>query len=260
MDLTISIVNWNVREYLKKCLYTVFAYAKGLSLEVYVVDNASTDNSVAMVKETFPQVKIIENARNIGYGCAHNQVFPKANGRYILCLNPDTELLPDVLEGMVKFMQAHPEAGASTCIEISQKGERVIPLAKWQYLLFRFYRAMNRFFPNGITVFVYTNFIGKALLFPSRRRRLMRPQFIENGFLFLRRDALRQAEGFAFQFFFGNEAKDLTGRMARAGWELYIVPQIAVIHYDGKSREQLSDAEIAEFTKNHKNHQNNLRG
>ena len=86
MKLTISIVNWNVSGYLEKCLRSIYRYSPNISFEVIVVDNASSDGSVAMLKEKFPQVKVIENKVNVGYGSAHNQAIPLAQGESILFL------------------------------------------------------------------------------------------------------------------------------------------------------------------------------
>src|ERR1700726_1663841 len=111
-DLSIIIVSWNTRELLRACLSSVFEDAGDLKLEVLVVDNASTDQSVAMVREHFPQVLVIENKSNVGFAAANNQAFAKASADFELLLNSDTIVIGDALRTLIEFMRAHPEAGA----------------------------------------------------------------------------------------------------------------------------------------------------
>ncbi|MEW5720564.1 MAG: glycosyltransferase, partial [Chloroflexota bacterium] len=124
IDLSIVIVSYNVRELLARCLESVNSeqltvnskiLATGdwrLATEIFVVDNASRDGSAAMVRERFPRVHLIENAENRGFAAANNQAFAQTRGRYILMLNPDTEVRVGALETLVEFMDAHPRAGA----------------------------------------------------------------------------------------------------------------------------------------------------
>lgn len=93
MDLSIIIVSWNVRDLLKICLASIFKYQENLNLEVIVVDNASKDSTVEMIKKEFPNVSVIANNKNLGFAKANNQGILKSNGEFILVLNPDTEIL-----------------------------------------------------------------------------------------------------------------------------------------------------------------------
>ena len=112
IDLSISIVSWNVKDLLEACLKSIYDTTDGISFEVFVSDNGSTDGTIKMIKENFPQVKLIENGANIGFTKANNKVIRKAQGRYVILLNSDTVVTPGSLATLVKFMDGHPEAGA----------------------------------------------------------------------------------------------------------------------------------------------------
>ena len=117
-DLSIIIVNWNTRELLAQCLASVAGNGhtfsnqhRPISKELFVVDNASSDGSVTMVREEYPHVHLIENSKNVGFSQANNQAIVRSGGRYVLLLNSDTEVHPGALEAMVRFMDDHPDAG-----------------------------------------------------------------------------------------------------------------------------------------------------
>jgi len=111
MKLSIVIVNYNVRYFLEQTLLSVFKSMVSFDYEVFVVDNDSTDDSLKMVEQKFPQAKIIANKENLGFSKANNQAIRQAAGAYILLLNPDTIIQEDTLQKCVNFMDAHPKAG-----------------------------------------------------------------------------------------------------------------------------------------------------
>ncbi|HOY29258.1 MAG TPA: glycosyltransferase family 2 protein, partial [Flavobacteriales bacterium] len=111
MKLSVIIVNYNVRAYLEQCLRTVQEAMKGISGDVYVVDNLSTDGSVEMVREKFPQVKLIANTENVGFSRANNQAIRESAAEYVVLLNPDTVVGEDVFRKVIDFLDANPKAG-----------------------------------------------------------------------------------------------------------------------------------------------------
>ena len=112
VQLSIIIVNYNVRYFLEQALWAASLAAKNLSHEIWVVDNNSADDSVAMVRERFPEVKLIANQDNPGFSKANNQAIRQSSGKYILLLNPDTVVGENTFAYCYQFMEAHPEAGA----------------------------------------------------------------------------------------------------------------------------------------------------
>jgi len=111
IDLSIIIVSWNTKDLLDKCLRSVYENNSQLNLEVFVVDNNSKDQTVDMVKSKYPLVKLISNNKNLGFAVANNQALKKAQGKYILLLNPDTEILEKALERAIEFMANHLDCG-----------------------------------------------------------------------------------------------------------------------------------------------------
>lgn len=106
------MVSWNTRELLRQCLASLDAGARRTSLEVLVVDNASSDGSAAMVREAFPRVRVVENAHNVGFAPACHQAWPLVGARHWMLLNPDAVVAPGALDRLVDFLDAHPAAGA----------------------------------------------------------------------------------------------------------------------------------------------------
>ena len=113
MQLSVIIVNYNVKHYLEQCLESVSRASQGLQVEVFVVDNLSTDGSVTYLKERFPEVHFIANQENVGFARANNQAIRISTGRYVLLLNPDTIVTEDTFADFISFMDAHPEAGGA---------------------------------------------------------------------------------------------------------------------------------------------------
>ena len=126
MDVSISIVSYNTRDLLKRCLASVYKYTKNIKYEIIVVDNASSDGTVEMVKDNFPKVKIVANKTNVFYTTANNQALKKTSGRYILILNSDTYFVDNSVKKMMDYMDRHENVGAAEGMEIYEDG-KVVP-------------------------------------------------------------------------------------------------------------------------------------
>ena len=153
IDLSIIIVSYNTKDFIEECLESIKATSKGFDYEIIVVDNASEDNSLEMLKTKFPDVIVVKNQENIGFSKANNLGVEKSKGRYVLFLNPDTVVYEDALLNMVKFMDEHTKAGAATC-------KLVMPNGKLD-------DAAHRGFPNPWNSFSY--FSGLSKLFPKSK-------------------------------------------------------------------------------------------
>ena len=123
MDLSIIIVNYNVKYFLEQCLYAVYNSSKNIKVEVFVVDNNSVDGSCQMVREKFPGVRLIENKSNVGFAKANNQAIKLAAGKYILILNPDTVVEEKTFAKCIDFMEEHKDAGSMGVKMIDGKGK-----------------------------------------------------------------------------------------------------------------------------------------
>ncbi len=243
LDLAIIIVNYNTSALLRDCLRSLYASEMGgLSCGVCVVDNASADDSVAMVRAEFPQVHLIANAENVGYPRANNQglryfgfsdrplALPAEAGpalpRFALLLNPDTVLSPRALADMIAFMEAHPQAGAA--------GPKLVRLDG------SIDRACRRSFPTPASSFYHLARLDR--LFPRSPRfarydlRYLDPDLVTRvdaivgAFMLVRREAIAQVGLLDESFFMYGEDLDWAKRITDAGWEVWYNPAVTVTH------------------------------
>src|SRR3990167_4925997 len=126
IDLTVSIVSYNTQDLLRRCLASIFKHTQSINFEVIVVDNASVDGSVAMVKHEFPQIKLIRNRRNRFYAPANNQALQLARGRYFLILNSDIFLTTNAFKKMINYLDRHLQIGAVEPLQLDVAG-KVVP-------------------------------------------------------------------------------------------------------------------------------------
>jgi len=231
MDISIIIVSYNVSSFLNQALTTLANAFQDLEVEVYVVDNASTDNSVEMVKQKYPWVNLIENNQNLGFASATNLALARARGRHILLLNPDTVLRRDTLKTMVDFMDAHPEAGAAGCKVINPDGSLQL--------------ACRRGFPTpGVAFF---KMIGLSDLFPKSKTfgaynltyldpdSLAEVDAVSGSFMMLRKEVIDKVGVLDEDFFMYGEDLDICYRIKQEGWKIYYVPFTEIIHFKGES-------------------------
>ena len=122
MDLSIIIVNYNVKHFLEQCLYSVLKASKQINSEIFVVDNNSVDGSAQLVREKFPNIYFIENKENVGFSKANNQAIELSKGKYVLLLNPDTIVEEDTFSRVIGFMNNTPDAGGLGVKMIDGKG------------------------------------------------------------------------------------------------------------------------------------------
>lgn len=234
-DLSIIIVSYNVRHYLEQCLRSVFLAQGDLEMEVFVVDNASTDDTSQCIPLLFPQVHYIQNSENRGFSRANNQALRLATGRYQLLLNPDTIVTEETLTDCVSYLDQHPEVGATGCAMYGWDG--------------RFAWESRRGVPTPWTSFC--KITGLTALFPHSRRLghyymryLDREQanyieIISGAFMMLRHEALQQVGLLDETFFMYGEDIDLSYRLLQAGWKNAYVPT-PILHYKGESTQKSS--------------------
>ena len=235
MDLSIIIVSYNVRYYLEQCLHSVLAASQGLSVEVFVVDNCSTDDSVAYLSGRFPQVHFIANPDNCGFSRANNQAIRQAQGRYVLLLNPDTIVTEHSLTDCIQYLDQHPEVGGTGAAMYGSNG--------------RFAWESRRGVPTPWTAFC--KMVGLTALFPHSRRfghyymrYLNRKEanyieIISGAFFMIRRQALDQIGLLDETFFMYGEDIDLSYRLLQGGWRNAYVPT-PILHYKGESTQKSS--------------------
>jgi GT2 family glycosyltransferase len=228
VDVSIIIVNLNDRELLEPCLASIYEHTHGVSFEVIVVDNHSSDDSVAMITTRFPQVRLIENPQNNRYAIANNQGLEIATGRYIFYLNGDTRLLGNAVKELADFLDQHIEAGAVGC-------QLVYPDGSHQDACFRFPSALNLLYLLCFARFYWKTPLAGNYLFNGATT----PQpvdFLIGACLMARHEVLTVCHGMDSDYYFYGEDSDLCYRIRQHGWPIYHLPQSTkIIHYGGVS-------------------------
>ncbi len=230
MDLSIVILNWKVKELLRQCLLSVYRYTEGIEFEVIVVDNDSRDGSAEMVLEEFPQVKLIVNNRNLGFAAGNNVGIREATGEFILLLNPDTELMDNAFEAMVRVMRANPDVAVLGPTLLNgdrslQPSVRRFPTPLSQALvMLKLHHMLPRLKPL-MSYFAS----GFDYLAPSSVDQVMGAAFM------VRREAFEKLGLLDERYFIWFEEVDFCRRVVDAGMDVMYTPEARVIHHGGES-------------------------
>ena len=243
MDLTVIIVNYKVRDFLGSALTSVQQALRGIDGEVIVVDNASDDGSVEMVRGKFPAVRVIANRRNLGFAAANNLALRESRGRFLLLLNPDTVVQEDTFQTIVRFLDEHRDAGLAGCKILNPDGT--------------LQPACRRSFPTPWVAF--TKVSGLSTLYPRSRifgrynlgymdpDRTYEVDAISGSFMALRREVYEQVGGLDEEYFMYGEDLDWCFKIKRAGWKVYYVSETRIIHYKGESVRRSDIDEVRTF-------------
>ena len=224
MKLSIVIVSYNVRTYLEQCLQSVQKALEEIDGEVFVVDNHSDDDSVAVLRASYPWVRLIENPENVGFARANNIAIRQSEAEYVLLLNPDTVVEEDTLRQSLAFMDAHPEAGGAGVMmhnadgTLAPESRRAIP-TPWVSCLKML----------GFTKRYYMSHLPWDQ--PSQI------EVISGAFCLLRKKALDEIGLLDETFFMYGEDIDLSYRLLKGGWQNWYLPY-SIIHFKGKSTQK----------------------
>jgi len=207
---------------------SVFENEQGISREVIVVDNGSQDGSGNEVKKTFPFIHLVENQKNMGFAKAVNQGLQKASGRYILLLNPDTQMKGGAIERFVSFMDSHSDTGVAGAQLLNSDGSKQNSIANFPSLATELLnkRLLRWLFPK--------RFPGKEKNYPEP----VEVNSVIGACMMVRREALDQVGSLDEDYFLFLEETDWCYRMKKAGWKIHHVPQTEVFHFQGKSAER----------------------
>ncbi|MEY4903922.1 MAG: hypothetical protein RLZZ292_1737 [Bacteroidota bacterium] len=231
MMLSVIIVNYNVKYFLEQALLSVRKAAEGLAIDVFVVDNHSSDDSVAMVQTRFPEVHLIANQHNPGFSVANNQAIKLSKAKYVLLLNPDTIVAEDTFQKCIDFMEAHPDAGGLGVRMIDGTGV--------------FLPESKRGFPSPWVAFCKT--FGLASLFPKSKLfnryylGFLSPtenneiEVLAGAFMLMRRATLDKVGLLDEAFFMYGEDIDLSYRIVQGGYKNYYLADTTIVHYKGES-------------------------
>jgi GT2 family glycosyltransferase len=237
-ELSIVIVSYNTRDLLRECLQSVYREADGISTEVLLVDNNSSDGSPQMVEVEFPDVKLIRSAINLGFGAANNLALEITQGRYIVLLNTDAFLSADSLRIARDHMNTHLRAALG--------GARLVGRdLSWQ--------PSARMFPHVVSdALVLTGLAAKfpkSRLFGRSDRTWANPlqpsqaDWVPGAFSIIRAEVLDEVGFFDPRFFMYGEEVDLCRRIKNAGYEIWYWPDVVVVHIGGESSRHMKDSD-----------------
>ncbi len=231
MDLSIVIVSWNVRDLLEACLRSIYAKTRGLSFEVFVVDNASADGSPEMVEQSFPQVQLICNAANVGFARATNQALRLSKGRYVLLLNPDTVILDEALVQMVRFADENPDIGALGPKVLTAQGEVDMRCAR------RFPSLLSEFFELTRLSYRFprNRLLGSYLMSYWDHNDSREVEVLMGACMLVRREAMEQVGLLDEAFYMYGEDVEWCYRLKRAGWRIWYDSEARIVHLGGQS-------------------------
>ena len=235
MKLSVVIVSYNVSHYLLQCLDSLQRALRGIDGEVIVVDNHSRDNSVALVHQAHPEVKVIENLHNLGFSKANNIALRQAKGEYALLLNPDTIVADNTIRDCIAFLDLHPDAGAAGVMMLNADGtvapesRRGVPTP-----LTSFYKlsGLCRMFPRSPR-------FGRYYLGHLPWHTPQRIDIVSGAFCMLRRSVLDKVGLLDEDYFMYGEDIDLSYRILKQGATNWYLPY-PILHYKGESTQKSS--------------------
>ena len=225
MDVSIIIVNWNTKKLLLDCICSIYETVKNISFEIWLVDNASSDGSVEAVKQNYPDVKIIQNKKNLGFAAANNIALERMCGQYALLLNTDTILTNGAVEHLFDFVEKNQNAGMACGQLLNQDGSKQNSIAN---------------FP-GIGSLLCNESLLQILFpkkFPGKRKEYKKPVEVDScigACLMVRKKAMDEVGLLDKRYFFFFEETDWAYRMKQAGWKIYFVPSAGIFHIQGQT-------------------------
>lgn len=229
MDVSIIIVNWNTKELLINCINSVYLTTKNLSLEIWVVDNGSSDDSVKTIRDLFPTVNIIENQDNLGFARACNQAFRQIKGGYAVLLNTDTILCDRAIETIVNFMNENARIGICGGQLLNDDGSKQNSIANIPTLATELFNKslLRRLFPQ--------KYLGKE----QDIKNPIEVESVIGAFMAGRKEAIDETGLMDESYFFFFEETDWCMRMKRRGWSVFHHPGAKVYHLQGQSAKKV---------------------
>jgi GT2 family glycosyltransferase len=233
VDISIIIINWNTKILLVGCIYSIYKYLKNINFEIIIIDNNSSDGSVDAICSHYPEVRLIANCNNVGFGRANNQAMRVARGRYFLLLNSDTLIIDDSIQGMVEWMDSEPSVGLAGCKLLYED---------------RSLQPSCRRFPTPGLALIEAFWLYR--LWPRRRRgelmlaacwphnRIRDVDWVSGAVMLVRREVFDATGGFDERIFMYGEDMEWCMRIRDLGWRITFVPDRCVVHLEHKSADK----------------------
>lgn len=228
-DVAIVVVSTNEAQWLEPCLSTAYDHAGGATLEVIVVDNASSDGTRELVESCFPQARVV-GSPNRGFAYGNNRGLEQAKARYLLLLNPDTEVIDGTFEELVRLLDARPHIGLAGVRQITAEGRQCMTMRRFPTFARELGEALaSEHWP------VHPAWAGERVLDLERYSHEQECDWTSGSFMLVRREALLSAGLLDERFFLQSEEPDLCLRIKRAGWQVWHLPQMTIIHHAQKA-------------------------
>lgn len=262
MDLSVIVLSWNTRTLLEKCLRSLVCGQEGIALEILVADNASEDDSRAMVRQLFPHVHLVENPRNLGFGAGNNAALPFAHGRYVLFLNSDTVVTAGALAGLVRYADSRPDVGILGPKLLNGDGTLQYSCRSYPTLGAGFFRntPLGRLFPKN-------RFASDYLMQSWDHATPRDVDWVSGAALMMRRSLIDRIGAFDEDYYFYCEDVDLCWRVNHAPlppdqnpndpspdaerpngtWRVTYYPESIIYHLIGKSSDKVPTRMTYEF-------------
>lgn len=230
LSLSICIVTYQARDYLRDCLNSLYAHAPNGEYEIIVVDNHSTDGTIETLERQFPQVKLIKNPTNNGFTAPMNQALRQAQGQYLLQLNPDTIVHDQALNQLIQFMQSHPKVGICGPKVLNTDGSLQKPCRRGEstpWAVITYFLGLSSLFPKS-------KFFGGYLMNYLDEDEINEVDGVAGSCMLLRREVIDQIGYLDERFFAYQEDADFCFQARQAGWKVYYVPTAQITHYGGQ--------------------------
>ncbi|MCC7451468.1 MAG: glycosyltransferase family 2 protein [Anaerolineae bacterium] len=233
-DLSIVIVSWNVRDYLAACLDSIQANTGDLVIETIVVDSASKDDTVDLIRARYPWVTLLPQVKNVGFTSGNNIGLHAAMGRCILLLNPDTEIIGNALPRMVQYLDDHPDVGIVGPHTQNSDGTTQSTRRRFPTLLTAIFEStwLQGIAPRRVLDDYYVRDVLDSAIADV--------DWVQGSALMIRHKVYRQIGGLDEQYIMFSEEMDWCKRARKAGWRVVYMGEAHIIHHGGKSTEQAS--------------------
>ncbi len=231
--ISIIILNYNTKKLLKACLKSLEKVKKEVNFEVIVSDNGSTDGSLEMIKNEFPQVVLVENKENLGFSAGNNAARKVTKGKYVLFLNSDTEVKKGTLKYTLELLEKNPKLGAVTCKMILADGTLdkdarrsfPTPWVSFTHLVL----PLDRIFPDSPLFSRYWY----GYVDPNKEHSV---EVIQGAYFLSRKQLLDRVGWFDEDYFLDGEDIDLSWKIKEQGYELFYTPKVSIMHYKGATK------------------------
>ncbi len=240
MKLSIIIVSWNVKEKLQENLKAIFQSKTSFDFDVFVVDNNSSDGSVEMVENSFPEVRLIKNKENFGFAKANNHAILQTNSDFVLLLNPDMKLFSDTLGNMLKWMEKNEQVSVAGCKLVDEKGSLVKQIRRFPQLFDQLMIVLK--VPH-----VFSFVVNKYLQVDFNYEKEAQVDSIRGAFFLMRRSIIEKLKGLDERYFVWFEEVDYCRQVKNIGEQVWYTPTAKCVDYVGQSFNQVKKGQTQNY-------------